>query len=314
MKLSGFSFVRNATRLYYPVKPSILSILDIVDEFVIAVGDNDEDDHTLQEIESIGSPKIKIIRTAWNLEKFPGGTEYAHQTDVAMQACTGDWLFYLQSDEVVHERHLSTVKNACIKYLDEMKVDGFLFDFKHFWGDYEHYHNSHAWYPLEIRIIRNKAGIHSWKDAQSFRWIPGFDGISYREKRGTAKLQVVKIDASIYHYGWVRPPGLMQKKRKEFSFIYRGKEASETEHRNEARYFDYGSFKNLKMFRGSHPAVMRGWIEKFDWKDKLVQTGSGSRVTHKHDQVKYRVLTFLEKKIFGGRRIGGFKNYKIIRP
>lgn len=44
MKLSGFSFVRNGIKLYYPVVETIKSILPLVDEFVIAVGKGDEDD------------------------------------------------------------------------------------------------------------------------------------------------------------------------------------------------------------------------------------------------------------------------------
>src|SRR5690606_9465568 len=96
MTISGFTFVRNASNLYYPVRPSIESILPIVDEFVIALGDCDPDDRTREEIEAINSPKIRIIDTVWDLKKYPHGTEYAHQTDVAKAACKGDWLFYLQ--------------------------------------------------------------------------------------------------------------------------------------------------------------------------------------------------------------------------
>src|SRR6185312_9339383 len=103
MTISAFSMVRNATKLYYPVKASIESILPIVDEFVIALGDCDNDDHTLEEIQKIKSEKIKIIHTKWNIEKYTNGSEYAHQTDIAKEQCKGDWLFYLQSDEVMHE-------------------------------------------------------------------------------------------------------------------------------------------------------------------------------------------------------------------
>ena len=63
MFISGFSMVRNAVKLYYPVKESIESILPIVDEFVIALGNCDDDDQTLEEIKKINSNKIKIIHT-----------------------------------------------------------------------------------------------------------------------------------------------------------------------------------------------------------------------------------------------------------
>jgi len=69
MKISGFSFVRNGIKLYYPVVESIKSILPIVDEFVIAVGKGDDDDTTREQIAAIGDPKIKIIDTVWE-EKY----------------------------------------------------------------------------------------------------------------------------------------------------------------------------------------------------------------------------------------------------
>jgi hypothetical protein len=316
MKLSGFTFVKNATKLYYPVKQSIASVLDIVDEFVVALGDNDENDHTRDEIDSLKSPKIKIIHTVWDLEKFPRGMEHAHQTDIAKNACSGDWLIYLQSDEVLHEKYLATVADACKRYLQVDEVEGILLEYKHFWGDYWHYHRSHVWYPREIRIVRNLPDIHSWESAQSFRRIPDFDGINYRVHRGTYKLKVALIDACIYHYGWVRPPDFMQKKRKAFSAIHRGRKRAEQEYEHEQQYFDYGPLDRLQLFRETAPKVMEDWIAGFDWADKLQYSGSidPNRTKYKHENLKYRLLTFIEQNFLNGRMIGGFKNYRIIRP
>src|SRR5690606_20287878 len=117
MKISGFTFVRNASKLYYPVRPSIESILPIVDEFVVAIGDCDPDDRTREEIEQIGSPKIRFIETVWDLKKYPNGTEYAHQTDIAKEACSGDWLSYMQCDDGIHENKHPVVEESCRQYL-----------------------------------------------------------------------------------------------------------------------------------------------------------------------------------------------------
>jgi hypothetical protein len=187
MKISGFTMVRNATKLYYPIKESIESILPICDEFVVALGKGDADDYTQQAIESIQSPKVRIVHTEWDLQKYTGGTVYAQQTDIAKSHCTGDWLFYIQSDEVLHERYLPVVKARCAELLNDSTIEGLLFDYKHFWGDYHHHIVSHAWYPREIRIVRNLPDIHSWRDAQSFRKIPGFDGVNYKQKEGTLR-------------------------------------------------------------------------------------------------------------------------------
>ena len=56
--------VRNAVKFDYPIVESIKSILPIVDEYMVAVGNSD--DGTLELIRSINSPKIKIIETIWD--------------------------------------------------------------------------------------------------------------------------------------------------------------------------------------------------------------------------------------------------------
>lgn len=314
MKISGFTFTKNATKLYYPVKASIECLLPLVDEFIVVLGDCDENDHTENEILSIGSDKIKIIHTVWDLEKYPNGMEYAHQTDIAKEACTGDWLFYIQSDEVVHEKYLLIIKENCEKYLKDTRVEGFLFKYKHFWGDYEHYVSSHAWYPREIRIIRNDPEIHSWRDAQSFRRIPGFDGLNYYKKENTFKLNVIEINAYIFHYGFVRPPQIMQKKRKNHNTNYSGSDSTEQMFKNEGELFDYGNLSKIKTYKETHPAVIKKFIDRFNWKHQLRYSPSSEKIKlQKHEKIKYRFLSFIEQKFLRGNLLFGFRNYNRIK-
>jgi len=307
--------VRNATKLYYPIKQAISSILPIVDEFVVALGDCDPDDRTLEEIESIGSDKIRIIYTVWDLERYPRGMEHAHQTDIAKKACKGDWLFYVQSDEVVHEKDLPIIRQRCEELLPDTEIEGLLFRYRHFWGDYDHYMTSHAWYANEIRIVRNRPDIHSWESAQSFRRIPDFDGLNYREKKGTYKLKVARVDAFINHYGWVRPPRYMQQKRKVFEVIHLGRARAEANFRHQQEDFYFGNLNELTVFSESHPAVMDERIRQFNWADQLEQarkkTAGQSNVRHKHEKLKYRLLTFIEQNLLGGRQILSYKNYRL---
>lgn len=311
MTISGFSFVRNATKLYYPVRESIESILPIVDEFVIAVGKGDADDRTLEEIRKIPSDKIKIIHTEWDRETYSHAAVYAQQTDVAKAACKGDWLFYLQSDEVVHEKYLPAIKARCEELLYDQSVEGLVFDYLHFWGSYSRYIVSHAFYPKEIRIIRNDLDIHSWKDAQSFRRIPDFDGKNYFQREGTYKLKVASVDATVYHYGWVRPPYLMQKRRQSFAADIHGEEKAGQIFESQERVFDYGTLAKLGVFRDSHPAVMREFISRFNWADQIGAVPPPG-MEQKHDRIKYRLLTIVEEWL-GGRQIGGFKNYSLLK-
>lgn len=299
MRISGFSFARNAQKLYYPVAESIRSILPICDEFHIAIGKGDDDDRTREIVEGIGDPKVNVIDTVWEDRERLRGHIHGQQTNIALRECTGDWCFYVQGDEVVHERDLSVVRKACEKYLHDREVEGLLFRYRHFWGDYRHHHLNHAWYPREIRVIRNGVRIESWESAQSFR-------------RSGRKIRVVEIDAEIFHYGWVRPPRLMRAKQLEFSTTHWGRRKAEERFGDRTQGFNYGSLARVPRFGGTHPAVMKEWIEKMDWEDQLQQTGS-SPIRFKHDRFKYRLLTFLEQKLLGGRQLGGFKNYILLK-
>lgn len=311
MKISGFSMARNADSLYYPIKQSIQSILPLVDEFVIAIGAGNSGDQTRELVESIGDRKIKIIDTVWDLKKYPNSMEYAHQSDLAKSNCSGDWLFYIQADEVIHEADLPVIRQACERFASDHEVEGFLLRYLHFWGDYWHHHRSHGWYPNEIRIIRNHPDIHSWRDAQSFRRIPDFDGLNYRQQDGTFKLKVIELDAHVYHYGWVRPPSLMKKKNREFQLIYLGADGVQKLEKQQYFEFDYGPLNMLRSFRGSHPAVMKEWIEKFNWGDELQYSGHPNpmRRPNKHEMLKYRLFTWIKYNVLRMPALGEFNNY-----
>lgn len=316
MKISGFSMAKNADKLYYPIKEAIESVLPIVDEFVVAIGRGDEDDRTREIVASITSDKVKIVDTDWDIIKYPRGMEHAHQTDIAKEHCSGDWLLYLQADEVVHEKYLKTISEACQTYVNDKEVEGFLFAYKHFWGDYEHYHKSHGWYPFEIRIIRNDPDIHSWKSAQSFRRIPNFDGLNYRQTQNTYKLKVVKIDAEIYHYGWVRPPHFMYRKNKVLATNHKGKDTANQMFKEETIPFDYGPLNRLEKFKGTHPSVMKDWIARFDWKDQLQYSGklnTRNRKPAKHERFKNRMFSFLKHKVLHMPMLGELNNYILLK-
>lgn len=313
MKISGFSFVRNGIKLYYPIVESIISILPIVDEFIIAVGQGDEDDLTREQIAAINDPRIKIIDTVWDEKYYQKGIINSIQTDVAKNACTGDWLFYLQADEVVHEKYLSVIQSRCEKSFDNEDVEGLLFRYKHFWGDYDHFHAGHGWYPFEIRIIRNRPDIHSWQSAQSFRRFDFYD--NPRQETGHHKLKVALLDAEIYHYGWVRPPYLMQNKRRALDTVHWGQKRARDYYEKAPKEFDYGPLDLLATFKETHPRVMQERIARMDWKDKLHYSGKPNpyREPHKHERSKYRLLSFIEKYFHGGRQIGGFRNYVLLK-
>ena len=311
MRISGFSFVRNGVKLYYPVVEAIKSILPIVDEFIIAVGKGDDD--TRERIAAIKDPKVRIIDTVWEDKYFKGGIINSIQTDIAMKECSGDWLFYLQADEVVHEKYLPVIQNRCEELLDNKTVEGLLFRYKHFWGDYQHYHTGHGWYPNEIRIVRNLPEIHSWQSAQSFRKFEYYD--NPRQKDGHSKLSVARVDAEIYHYGWVRPPHLMQNKKRALDSVHWGLNKAKNYYDKAPDEFDYGPLNLLTEFKGTHPAVMQSMISEFNWGHKLQYNGKPDkfREPHKHEKFSIRLISFIEKILLGDKHFGEFKNYNLIK-
>ena len=235
------------------------------------------------------------------------------QTNVAKQACKGDWLFYLQADEVVHEKFLPIIKKRCQELLNKQEVEGLLFQYKHFWGDYDHFHTGHGWYPNEIRIIRNRPNIFSWQSAQSFRRYDYYD--NPRQQEGHHKIKVATVDAQIYHYGWVRPPHLMQNKSKALNTVHWGSNRANQFYEKAPKEFDYGPLNLLAKFKGTHPKVMAQKIDSMNWKDKLQYSGKVNpyRESQKHEKFKYRLLSFIEKIFNGGKQIGGFKNYILLK-
>lgn len=290
MKVSGFTFVRNAVKFDYPIVEAITSILPLCDEFVIAAGDSD--DSTKQLIQSINSPKIKIIDTVWDESLREGGRTFAIETNKAFSQISpdSDWAFYIQGDEVVHEKYHDTIKAAMEKYKDDSKVDGLLFNYLHFYGSYDYVGDAYRWYRREVRIIKNDKSIASYKDAQGFRRKPNL------------KINAKLIDAYIYHYGWVRDPRAMQGKQRSFNHFYFDDEWIEKNIGNAAE-FDYSGIDALRKFTGTHPQVMKKRIEAMNWR-------FDHDISRNNFKAKDKFKRFMEN--LTGWRIGEFRNYKII--
>src|SRR5882672_1946359 len=162
VKVSGFTFLRNVQKLGYPFVASIRSILPIVDEFVVALGPSDDQTETL--LREIADPKIRIIPTQWNegirSDYSVKGFVYGQQKSIALFNCTGDWAFYLEADEVVHENDLPKIRAAMEKYLNDERVEALAFDYLHFYGNANTYAWSPRWYRTAPRILRNT--IPAW--------------------------------------------------------------------------------------------------------------------------------------------------------
>jgi hypothetical protein len=248
MKVSGFTFVRNVVKYDYPVLESIRSILPVVDEFIVNVGRCD--DGTLELIRSIGDPKIKIVESVWDETLRKDGLIYAQQTNIALAQCTGDWAFYIQADEVVHEADLPVIQEAMRRHLGNPDVKGLLFRYLHFIADYW---SMNPWfYHKAVRIIRNNGEIESCGDAVGFHM-----KATQQYLQSGPKEWIAPSNGRVFHYGWVKDPKTMLAKVKEQIAVYHGatpppKQAALYQQNT----FQYDDYAVLKEFAGSHPAVM----------------------------------------------------------
>lgn len=291
MKVTGFSFIRNAVKYDYPIVEAITSILPLCDEFIIVLGKSD--DATEELIRNINSDKIKIVPTVWDESLKKDGKVLADETNKALDALPKDtdWAFYIQGDEVIHEKYLPEIENAMRKYKDDKNVDGLLFNYLHFFGSFDYVGDSRRWYRKEIRIIRNDKNIRSYRDAQGFR------------KIDNSKLKVKPIDAYVYHYGWVKNPVHQQRKAEYFHTLWHGGNTPSRSPEAKEQEFDYSFIDSLVRFGGVHPAVMQQRVASRQWDFKF-------DITKKQYSFKDGLLMRIEK--LTGWRIGEYKNYKIV--
>lgn len=294
MKLSGFSFVRNAFLLSYPFEASIQSLLNICNEVVVVVGNSE--DETEDYIKSLSNTKLKVINTIWDSDLTRDGLIYSQQTNIALQNCSGDWCIYLQADEVLHENDYNTIINDINKANENSRIDGLLFKYLHFYGSYDYVGAGRQWYRNEIRAFKNSGNIISWGDAQGFRKLVGHK---------TRKLNVIRTEAKVFHYGWVRPPKAQARKIIKTEEYYHSKKI-ENYKDDEIQEFDYCTAYDLVKFKGSHPKVMQNKIANdSEWTKRFNPNNL------KQKPLLVKILDKIEEKT--GIRIGEYKDFKLIR-
>ena len=285
MKVSAFTFIKNGQILGYPFVESIQSILQIVDEFVINVGESEDD--TLLMIQSIHSSKIRIIKSKWNDTMQERGFVYGQQKMIAQYNCTGDWAFYIEGDEVYHENDLEQIRESMIIHLDDPNVEALAFDFYHFYGNANSYLDSPGWYRSEVRIIKNS--VRSYAPDGLF-WL-----VLNSNKQGRYP-RAKHTGVSCYHYGWLRSQEQMNLKSEKVQ-KYWAKDPVKV---------DYSQMDQsiIKEFQGSHPEIITEWLPK---ESGLYKVDPNYKPTKK--QKKHRMMIKFEN--FFGVDLSK-KHYKLV--
>ena len=294
MRIEGFTYVRNGFKMGYPFLPSINSVLPIVDQLFVVVGDSE--DGTREAIENLKNDKIVIVDSIWEEEKRVNGEIFKDQANLGLQRITGEWAIHIQADEVLSEaddeKLLNDIHNA--DGLEE--VDGLLFPFYHFWGDYQHIRRTRRTHAFEIRAFKNNRNVQSYRDSQGFRIFN-----SESSDNNGIKLKVLKTDIPIYHYAYTRNPKQMSKKSNYFHRFWHSNDW--LKNNTKEADFDYNEVDRLEPFEGSHPIYMGDVIKQKDWEFNYDPSKSNMRF-------KDRILNGFERQF--NHRLFEYKNYKLV--
>ena len=290
MKVSGFTFIRNAIRYQFPVVECIRSVLPMVDEFVVAVGDSD--DGTEELVRSIGDPRIFVVPSRWNPNLRTGGYVLAQQTNVALLNCTGTWAVYIQGDEAIHERDHDHLRRVMEKYAADDRVESLSLHRTDFVGDYRTVYRRAD--DLCVRIVKPHRFVLSRGDAAGFTVHP-----KYKE-RGR-RITTVDTGTPIFHYMDIRTPEGFAAKGSASHSLWQehGPRSlpSFDEHfrKSYARRF-------LRRYEGSHPAPLGERIAAhaydFDIDSPLVRSVLSRR------ERKHLVREFLARHVSSAFRVG----------
>ena len=240
MRVSGFTFLRNAVINGYPFEESICSILPLVDEFICVIGESG--DETRDRVLAINDAKIRIIDSQWNEHMRDRGFVYGQQKMIAQYNCSGDWAFYLEGDEVLHEAEIVQIRQAMKDNFLDPEVEALYFNFFHFYGNSEQI--GIAGYRKAPRIIRNTIRTIA---PDGLFWV-----VMDKNKKGRYP-KAKFAGANIYHYGHCRSISKMAEKLKQIGKYWGG---------DHKEFTGYGriDLAELRPFLGTHPKLMKKWL------------------------------------------------------
>jgi len=285
--LSGFTIVRNAVKLDFPIIPAIRSVLEVCDEVVVNVGKSEDETRDL--VTSIDDPRVRIIDTEWDFTKK--NIMLSIETQRAMDACRGSWGIYIQADEVLHEAGARILKEKTQAWDKDESVEGLLVKYQHFYGGFDQVATSRRWYRREVRCVRLGKDIRPYQGAQGFRV-----GAGYR------KIRARVTDAEMFHYGWARPAKAIKQKLEISKTIYPwgGDRFDKEQARGHLEWIPL-----LKPFTGTHPAAARNWIEPRAHDPERVVGPPHFKVEH----LRYYLSDWIERAT--GARLFEFRNYEL---
>ena len=239
----------------YPVVECARCLLSFCDEVVANVGASD--DGTREALLGLGDSRIRLLEEPWDLGLREKGRLLSRETNRAMDLCRGDWVVYLQADEILHEDDIPELISMMEKCGRNPRIDGISFRYLHFYGS-PHFvqDNPLKWYTRAVRAVRTARNIVSVGDALKFRRMAGGIARRIRETRSSIR---------VFHYGWARPPEMMVEKQRHLERFWHDDATLEKRFAAVDAGSIYSDTRHLVPFTGTHPAVMRDVVAEASW-------------------------------------------------
>jgi len=285
--ISGFTLVRDAIRLDFPIVPAIRSLLPLVDEMVVNLGRSDDGTEAL--LRSIDDPKVRIIETEWDLGR--GSALLREETDRALAACRHPWGVYIQADEVLHEAGVDPIRRAIAELDRRPEVEGLVVRYRHIFAFPDLEAVNRRWYRREVRVLRTDPsfGIRSFRDAQGFR-------VGVADRRVRARL----VDAEMFHYGYLRSARAMRGRVAVDQALY-DRASRPTRDPALLRWFP-----GLRRFGGRHPAAAQAWVAEHAMDPERRVAAPRFELEH----LRFYASDLIERAT--GARLFEYRNYDLV--
>lgn len=165
MRLTGIASFKNIVSLGYPAIEAALSIMPVVDEFLINDGGSDDDTWLyLEKLQVIYPGKVKLYSIPW------GGQNCCKEFDASLNnliwEAKGNWIIEAQGDELWHEEDISALRHL----IEELHDGGHFNSIRHWckscsWTRIDSYHY------YNVRIVKKLPGLisHEWGDCFHIR-------------------------------------------------------------------------------------------------------------------------------------------------
>lgn len=244
-KISVYTTTTNSIQNEYFAIEGIRSALLFADEVVVM--DGGSTDNTIDQINKIGDPRVKIYTNKWlhSLGKSMTGINKS----LSLGYCTGDWCVLMDSDEVFHEDDVEQIKRLPSVVSDD--IVGIKFNTIHFYKDYNHIMNGCPdWKDLyndKVYMVRNGLCVHH--------------GAVNTEPDAHVDLHGKPLDPSktiltsvkVFHYGHARSKEAYVKKLNHIEGRHSGWKWKPVD----SKSFEWMPDYKLRDLKDSHPMVMK---------------------------------------------------------